>query len=107
MNNLGTAAQNFLPGFQIIPCVSKPTIVKPTVIGFKPPHSVKHGKKVTINGSGFEGVTSVTVGGKAAVFAVVQNQNMVVIVPSGTKAGKAAIVITNSAGSTTASLKVT
>ena len=49
----------------------------------------------------------VTIGGKTAFFAVVQNQNMVVIVPSTVKKGKTAVVITNSAGSTTSSLKVT
>jgi hypothetical protein len=103
--NAGTSIQSQRPGVQIVPCVSQPTIVKATVTGFHP-NSVKHGKKVTINGSGFEGVTSVTVGGKAAVFAIVQDQNMVVVVPSNVK-GKSPVVITNSAGSTTASLKVT
>jgi hypothetical protein len=104
--NTGTSLQSLMPGVQIIPCVSQPTIAKPTVTGFRP-NSVKHGKKVTINGSGFEGVTSVTVGGIAAVFAVVQNQNMVVVVPSTIKKGKATVVVKNSAGSATSSLKVT
>jgi hypothetical protein len=106
INPTATSAQSQLPGVQILPCVSKPTIVKATVSGFRP-NSVKHGKKVTVNGAGFSGVSSVTVGGKATTFAVVQDQNMVVIIPSGTKPGKTAIAITNSAGTTTASLKVT
>jgi hypothetical protein len=106
INPTATSAQSLMSGVQIIPCVSMPTIVKATVSGFRPA-SVKAGKKVTVNGAGFEGVTAVTVAGKAATFAVVQDQNIVVVVPAGTKKGKDAVVITNSAGSTTASLKVT
>jgi hypothetical protein len=106
INPTATSAQSQLPGVQILPCVSKVTVVKPTISGFHP-KTVKHGKKFTINGSGFTGVTSVTVGGKAAVFAVVQDVNMVVVVPSTAKAGSTPVVVTNSAGSTTSSIKVT
>jgi hypothetical protein len=106
INSTDTSAQGQLPGVQIVPCVSQVTVVKPTISGFHP-KTVKHGKKTTINGSGFTGVTSVTIGGKAAVFAVVQDVNMVVVVPSTAKAGTTPVVVTNSAGSTTSSLKVT
>jgi hypothetical protein len=106
VNANDTSIQGLMPGIQVVPCVAKPTIVKAAVTGFRPP-TVKHGKKVTINGSGFSGVTSVTVGGKAAVFAVVQDQNMVVIIPASTKPGKTAIVIKNPSGTTNASVKVT
>jgi len=103
---LGTALQNLTPGLKIIPCVSKPTIVKAAVTSIKP-SKAKGGKRVTINGSGFSGVTKVTIGGKDATFAVVQDQNMVVIVPTTAKNGKLPVVITNSAGTVTSTVSLT
>jgi hypothetical protein len=105
INAADTSAQGQLPGIQVVPCAGKPTIVKATVTTIKP-NPTKGGRKVTINGSGFLGTTGVTVGGKAAQFAVVQDQNLVVIVPKSAKNGSLAVVITNPAGSVTSTVKL-
>jgi IPT/TIG domain len=105
ISQTANSAQSLMAGVQIIPCVSKPTIVKAAVTGIKP-NPAKGGKNVEIFGSGFSGVTAVTVGGKAATFAVVQDQNIVVTVPKTAPNGKLTVVITNSAGSTTSTVKL-
>jgi hypothetical protein len=117
---LGTATTSTLPGgrlgtgnslasqkpdYQIIPCVSHPTIVKSVVTGIKPNPS-RGGRKVQVNGSGFEGVTKITVGGVSVPFAVVQDQNIVLIVPKTAKNGKLDVVLTNAAGTTTSTVKL-
>jgi hypothetical protein len=105
LNPTDTSVQGQTPGINVVPCVSKPTIVKPTITQMKP-NPVGAGKSFTIDGAGFSGTTKVTIGGKSAPFAVVQDQNIVVTAPS--TAGKGlAVVVTNSAGSTTASGKLT
>lgn len=98
VNLSDTSEQGLMPGIQIVPCVSKPTITKAAVTGIKP-NPAKGGKNVQVNGSGFSGVTKVTVGGMAAIFAIVQDQNMIVNVPKSAPSGKLALVITNAAGS--------
>jgi hypothetical protein len=101
----GTSPSAQLPDYQILPCVGKPTIVKATVTSIKP-NPVKGGKKVFINGSGFLGTTSVMIGGKSATFAVSHDNGIVVIVPTTAASGKLTVTITNSAGTTTSTVKL-
>lgn len=105
VNANDTSLQGLMPGIQVVPCVSKPTITKASVSGIKP-NPVKGGKKVQINGSGFSGVTKVTIGGKDAVFAVATNQNLIAIVPASAANGKLPVVITNAAGTITSTVKL-
>jgi hypothetical protein len=104
-NGAGTSLAAMTPQYKILPCVSKVTIVKPTVTGIKP-NPVKGGKFVQINGTGFAGTTSVTVGGKPAAFTAPSNYNLVVQVPKSAPNGSLTVVVANSAGSTTATVKL-
>ena len=105
LNAGDTSIQGQMAGVQIVPCVSHPTIVKPAVTGIKPNPS-KGGRKVQLNGSGFSGVSKVTVGGVAAAFAVAQDQNIILIVPKTAKNGKLPVVLTNSAGTVTSTVSL-
>ena len=57
-------------------------------------------------GTGFLGVTKVTVGGVPAVFAVVDEKHIVLIVPATAKNGRLPITVTNSAGTVTPTVKL-
>jgi hypothetical protein len=83
-------------------CASGPPTSKPDITSVPP--KVKGGKKIQLHGSGFIGVTSVTVGGVTAAYAIPTDQNMYVIIPTTAKNGTITIRLTSSAGSGTISV---
>src|SRR5262245_61490766 len=76
----GTSIQGMMPGIQVMDCPSKPAIVKATVNSIKP-NPQKTGRRTMLRGTGFLGVTKVTVASTPAVFAVVDEKHIVLIVP--------------------------
>jgi hypothetical protein len=79
------------------------TLASPTISGFSPIQAL-HGQKVTIDGSGFSGTTSVQFGGIEAQFTVVSDSKLTAIVPGEVGAGKWTIDVltkTGEAGSST------
>jgi IPT/TIG domain len=83
-------------------CASGPPTSRPAITGAPP--KVKGGKKIQLHGSGFVGVTSVTVGGVTAPYAIPTDQNMYVIIPTTAKNGSVAIKLTSPAGTGTVSV---
>src|SRR6185503_17157838 len=63
------------------------------------PNSGPVGTSVTINGSGFTGVTSVRFNGTSASFSVVSSARVVAVVPSGATTGR--VTLTTPAGTAT------
>jgi hypothetical protein len=61
------------------------------------------GTAVTLSGTNFTGVTSVTIGGKAAPIDSISNTEIDTEVPTGAKVGTGSITIKNAAGSASAS----
>jgi hypothetical protein len=79
------------------------TLASPTISGFTPPQAL-HGQKLTINGSGFSGTTSVQFGGIEAQYTVVSDSEITAIVPGEVGAGQWTINVmtkTGEAGSST------
>jgi hypothetical protein len=105
INAGNTSLQGLKPGIQVMDCPSHPTVVKAVVSGIKP-NPQRAGRKVQLNGSGFLGVTKVTIGGKSAVFAVASDKNIVMIVPTDAKNGKLTVVLANSAGTTKSTVRL-
>jgi hypothetical protein len=97
--------QGLKPGVQIVPCPRPPKIVKAVVTSIAPKR-VAGGKKVQLTGSGFIGVTKITVGGKAAPFAASSDQKIVLIVPRTAKKGELTVVLETSAGVTTSKVEL-
>ena len=83
----------------IEPCEAGAPTAKPFVSAA--PAQIKGGKRIQVFGSGFVGVTSVTVGGTKADFAIPTDQNMYVVIPKTTRTGKTVIKFTSAKGSTT------
>jgi hypothetical protein len=96
----GTSPQGLKPGIQVMDCPSKPKIVKASVTSIKP-NPQKGGRRVFLMGSGFSGVTKVTVGGVPAAFAATSETGMVLIVPTTAKNGRLPVALTNPAGTVT------
>lgn len=69
----------------------------PTVTGLNPT-SGPIGTTVTITGTNFTGVTSVTFGGVSATFTVVSSTQITATVPAGTPPGVVDVRVTNAAG---------
>lgn len=69
----------------------------PTVTGLNPA-SGPIGTTVTITGTNFTGVTSVTFGGVSATFTVVSSTQITATVPAGTPPGVVDVRVTNAAG---------
>ncbi|PFG75322.1 Calx-beta domain-containing protein [Tepidiforma thermophila] len=69
----------------------------PTVTGLNPT-SGPIGTTVTITGTNFVGVTSVTFGGVSATFTVVSSTQITATVPAGTPSGVVDVRVTNAAG---------
>jgi hypothetical protein len=79
------------------------TLASPTISGFSPLQAL-HGQKVTINGGGFNGATSVQFRGIEAQYTVVSDSEITAIVPGEIGAGKWTINVmtkTGEAGSST------
>jgi hypothetical protein len=82
----------------VVPCQSTATAAtKPAIESLKP-QKTKAGKKLTIHGSGFVGMTSVKVGGVSAAYAIPSDNLMYVTMPADAKAGQLAIILTNTLG---------
>jgi len=95
----------YLPVAQCTLAFSPSTLnpTKPTVTGIsRATH--RAGGKVGINGTGFQKVTSVTVGGVSAQFAIQSDVFLLVIVPKSAANGKLVVKITNPVGTATTSL---
>jgi IPT/TIG domain len=88
------------PGQMLIyPCASGAPAALPAVSNA--PLKARDGKKIELIGSGFIGVTGVTVGGVTAAYAIPSDVNMYIVVPAtagNAKNGKAMISITNAKG---------
>ena len=82
----------------IVPCEAGPPTAKPFVSAA--PAKVKGGKQIQVHGSGLVGVTSVTVGGTPAAFAIPTDQNMYVVIPKTGATGKTTIKFMSAAGTT-------
>ncbi len=88
-NGTASYAQNFI------------VTVQPVMTSFTPSSGVA-GTQVTINGSYFNGTSSVTINGKAATTFYLESAAKIrANVPAGATVGKGKIVVTNSAGSAT------
>jgi len=77
----------------------KPVISPPPAVSTFTPTSGKVGTSVTINGTNFDGTTSVVFNGVAAIFMVISNTTIVAGVPAGTTTGK--IIVTTAGGTAT------
>jgi hypothetical protein len=93
----GTATAT--PNATVYPCQSTGAATARPAIDSVTPQRAKSGKKLTLNGSGFVGTSSVTVGGETAAYAIPSDNLMYVRVPADTKAGLVTIVVTNNKGS--------
>ena len=89
-----TAAQTAI----VWPCQSVGAATVAPKIDSVTPQRAKSSKKLTLNGSGFVGTTSVTVGGTTAAYAIPSDLLMYVRVPADAKAGLTTIVVTNNKG---------
>lgn len=90
----------------VYPCQSTGTAgEKPSVATLKPA-TAKAGAKLTLNGTGFVGTTSVTVGGEKANYAIPSDILMYIRLPSDLKSGALDIVITNNLGTTKSSVTI-
>jgi hypothetical protein len=89
----------------VYPCQSTATASAAPVINSSTSH-VAAGKKVTINGANFVGTTAVTLNGAKVLYSIPSDGRMYVLVPAGTAAGTAQIVITNNMGTAKASVTV-
>ena len=93
----GSATASPLP--VVYPCQSTGVAQAAPTLTSVSPQQAKSGKKLKLIGSGFVGVTSVTVAGHPATYAVPGDTLMYVIVPTTAKAGLNTIVVTNNKGS--------
>ena len=93
----GTATAT--PNAIVWPCQATGAAADAPKIDSVTPQRAKSGKKLTLNGTGFVGTTSVTVGGVTAAYAIPSDLLMYVRVPAGAKAGLTTIVVTNNKGS--------
>jgi hypothetical protein len=89
---------NATPDAIVWPCQSTGAAADKPTIDSVTPQRAKAGKKLRLDGSGFVGTTSVTVGGAAAPYAIPSDNLMYVRVPDNTKTGLATIVVTNGKG---------
>ena len=92
----------------IYPCASGSPSSLPTVSSA--PAKARDGSKIQLLGSGFIGITSVTVAGMTTRYAIPSDQNMYVIIPSTAgngKNGKATIALTNAKGTVNVSIVLT
>jgi len=81
------------------PCQATGVAATKPAIDSVAPQKAKAGKKLTLNGSGFVGATSVTVAGEKAAYAVPTDNLMYVKVPADAKDGLLTILVTNAKGS--------
>jgi len=88
----------------VVPCQSSATAATKPAIDQVKPQKAKAGKKLTLHGVGFVGMTSVKVGGVTASYAIPSDNLMYVTMPADAKAGLTAIVLTNTLGKTTATV---
>jgi hypothetical protein len=105
LNPANTSPQGLKAGIQVMDCPSKLPIVNAAVTSIKP-NPQRGGKRVFLIGSGFTGVTKVTVGGVPAAFAATSETGMVLIVPTAAKNGRLPVVLTNSAGAVTGKVRL-
>jgi len=90
----------------VLPCQSAGVAGEKPAVDSLVPKSAKAGAKVKINGIGFVGTKTVTLNGSNVPYAIPSDNVMWIRVPTGTKAGAAAIEITNTLGSVKATLTV-
>ncbi len=93
----GTATAT--PNAVVWPCQATGVATVVPKIDSVSPQRAKGGKKLTLNGNGFVGTTSVTVGGTTAAYAIPSDLLMYVRVPADAKAGLTTVVVTNNKGS--------
>jgi len=90
----------------VYPCqATAAAAVKPQIDSLSP-KSIKAGGKLTLNGAGFVGLKSVTVGGNNVNWAVPSDNLMYIRIPADAKAGAAPIVLTNTLGTTNSTVTV-
>src|SRR5262249_32253117 len=77
-----------------------PDVSPPTVTSFTPTSGIIN-TKVTINGTGFTGVSAVKFNGTAAPFTVLSSTQLTARVSGGTSPGKGKITVTTQAGTAT------
>jgi flagellar hook assembly protein FlgD len=77
------------------------TLTAPPVITSFAPASGQEGTEVTIVGNYFNGVTAVSIKGKAAIFVIDSNSQIRAYVPAGATLGTGKIVVTSALGSAT------
>ena len=85
---------------------SAPAPTAPTLTSFSPT-SGPVGALVTVNGTGFSGVTRVTFNGTSATFTPVSATQLTATVPSGASSGRIAVTTASGTGTSTASFTVT
>jgi hypothetical protein len=83
----------------VYPCQSTGAATEAPAIQSVSPQRAKAGKKITLNGTGFVGTTSVTVGGATASYAIPSDNRLYVAVPSSLKNGLTTVVVTTNKGS--------
>ena len=94
---LGTATSS--TSAVVYPCQSTGAAEAAPKIDSVTPQRAKSGKKLTLNGSGFVGTTSVKIGTEDIAYAIPSDNRMYVIVPADAKAGLLTIVVTTNKGS--------
>jgi hypothetical protein len=96
--------------YVIMPCAATPVTTKPVISYYQLPSQtqghqsvkVKGGKNFYIGGTSLLAVTSVTVGGKPATFAVASDYNLYVTMPKTAANGKLAVKVVAQGGTTLA-----
>jgi hypothetical protein len=83
----------------VYPCQATGVAATKPAVDSTKPTSIKAGGKLTLNGSGFVGTSSVTINGEKANYAIPSDNLMYVRIPSDAKSGSATIEITNTLGS--------
>ena len=94
---LGTATST-TPAI-VYPCQATGVAPLAPVVLSVSPQRAKGGKKLTLNGTGFVGATSVTVGKVTATYAIPSDNRMYVIVPTSVPDGLITVTVTNAKGS--------
>jgi hypothetical protein len=90
----------------VYPCQSTGVAGEKPAVDSHSPSSIKAGGKLTINGVGFVGTKTVTVGGEAANYSIPSDNLMYVRIPKDAKSGPIDIVITNTLGTVKTSVTV-